>query len=218
MKVILFGATGMVGQGALRQCLIDPRVEAVLAIGRTDAGVIDPKLRSMVRADLFDLSDVESELDGYDACLFCVGVSSVGMSEPEYRRITLDLTVSVAKTLARVRPGMRFLYISGAGTDSTEHGRSMWARVKGQTENELLRMPLDAYALRPGFIQPMHGVRSKTRLYRAAYAITSPLYPVLRRAFPRAVTSNETLGRAMVTIAAQGAEKHVLETADINNY
>ena len=216
MKVILLGATGMVGQGALRECLLDSGVDSVLALGRTPTGMEHPKLREIVRADLFDLTPIADQLSGYDACLFCLGVSSTGMSEEAYTRVTYDLTLSVARTLADVNPGMRFLYVSGAGTDSSEQGRVMWARVKGRTENALLKLPLDAYMFRPGLIQPQHGIRSKTTWYRALYAVTGPLYPVLRRIAPRIVTSTETLGRAMVAVAANGAPKHILETSDIN--
>jgi len=216
MKVLLLGATGMVGQGALRECLLDSGVDSVLALGRTPTGVEHPKLRDMVRADLFDLSPIAAELSGYDACLFCLGVSSAGMSEEAYRRVTYDLTLSVAQTLADVNPGMRFLYVSGAGTDSSERGRMMWARVKGRTENALLKLPLDAYMFRPAFIQPQPGVRSKTTLYRALYAVSRPIYPVLRRLAPGVVTSSQALGRAMVAVAANGAPKRILETSDIN--
>ncbi len=216
MKVILLGATGMVGQSALRECLLDSGVDSVLALGRTPTGTEHPKLREIVRTDLFDLTPIAEQLSGYDACLFCLGVSSSGMSEEAYVRVTYDLTLSVARTLADVNAGMRFLYVSGTGTDSSERGRMMWARVKGRTENGLLKLPLDAYMFRPGFIQPQHGIRSKTATYRAMYAVTAPLYPVLRRIAPRMVTSSEVLGRAMVAVAANGAPKRILETSDIN--
>jgi len=214
MRVILFGATGMVGQGVLRECLLDPEVTDVLVVGRTPTGVTAAKLKEIVRDDLFDLSDVADEFAGYDACLFCLGVSSVGMNEQTYRRITYDLTLAVAHTMAERRPGMRFLYISGAGTN--ENGRQMWARVKGATESALLRLDLDAYMLRPAFIQPMDRVKSKTRLYRSLYAVSRPLYPLLRRVGPKFVTSSRVLGRAMIAVAARGTDKRVLESADIN--
>ena len=214
MRVILFGATGMVGQGVLRECLLDPEVTDVLVVGRTPTGVTAAKLKEIVRNDLFDLSDVADDFAGYDACLFCLGVSSVGMNEQTYRRITYDLTLAVAHTMAERRPGMRFLYISGAGTD--ESGRLMWARVKGATESALLRLDLDAYMLRPAFIQPMDRVKSKTRLYRSLYAVSRPLYPLLRRVGPKFVTSSRVLGRAMIAVAARGTDKRVLESADIN--
>lgn len=218
MKVILLGATGMVGQGVLRECLLDPAVESVLAIGRSGIGREHPKLHEIVTDNLFDLSGVEENLSGYDACLFCLGVSSVGMKEAAYRHVTYDLTLSVASTLARLNPAMTFLYVSGANTDSTERGRAMWARVKGETENALLRMPFRAaYMFRPGYIQPLHGVRTKTRWYGVIYAMLSPLYPVLKRLFPKYVTTTECLGQAMLQVAAEGAPKPVLENEDINH-
>jgi uncharacterized protein YbjT (DUF2867 family) len=215
MKVILFGATGMIGQGVLRECLLDPGVTAVLAVGRSATGQKHEKLREIVREDLFDLSPIAGDLAGYDACFFCLGVSSAGMSQESYRRVTYDLTLAVARAL--VGPGMTFLYVSGAGTDSTARGRSMWARVKGETENALLALPFKAaYMLRPGFIQPLHGITSRTGLYRAAYAVAGPLYPVLKRLLPNLVTTTERLGRAMIRVAREGAPKHVLEGSDLN--
>lgn len=216
MKVILFGATGMVGQGVLRECLLDPRVESILSIGRSSLGQSHAKLREIVRPDLYDLSPIERDLRGYDTCFFCLGVTSVGMSEVDYSRITHDLTIAVATTLARLNPSMTFVYVTGAGTDSTEKGRSMWARVKGRTENELLKMPFkDAYMFRPAMIQAMHGVKSRTRLYRMLYPILIPLMPLLRR-FPKYFTTTEQVGRAMIEVAAHGAPKKVLESEDIN--
>jgi len=200
MNVILFGATGMVGQGVLRECLLDPEVESVLAIGRSTIEQQHEKLHEIVLKTLTDLSSVENRLSGYDACFFCLGVSSAGMSEDDYRRVTYDLSLSVAATLARLNPAMTFIYVSGAGTDSSEHGRMMWARIKGKTENALLAMPFKAaYVFCPGYIQPMHGVRTKTKWYGTAYAIMAPLYPLLRRLFPRFVTTTEQLGRAMIS-------------------
>jgi uncharacterized protein YbjT (DUF2867 family) len=217
MNVILFGATGMVGQGVLRECLLDPEVESVLAIGRSAIEQQHEKLHEIVLKTLTDLSSVENRLSGYDACFFCLGVSSAGMSEDDYRRVTYDLSLSVAATLARLNPAMTFIYISGAGTDSSEHGRMMWARIKGKTENALLAMPFKAaYMFRPGYIQPMHGVRTKTKWYGTAYAIMAPLYPLLRRLFPRHVTTTEQLGRAMISVAKTSATKRVLESNDIN--
>jgi uncharacterized protein YbjT (DUF2867 family) len=217
MNVILFGATGMVGQGVLRECLLDPEVESVLAIGRSAIEQQHEKLHDIVLKTLTDLSSVENRLSGYDACFFCLGVSSAGMSEDDYRRVTYDLSLSVAATLARLNPAMTFIYVSGAGTDSSEHGRMMWARIKGKTENALLAMPFKAaYMFRPGYIQPMHGVRTKTKWYGTAYAIMAPLYPLLRRLFPRYVTTTEQLGRAMISVAKTSATKRVLESNDIN--
>jgi uncharacterized protein YbjT (DUF2867 family) len=217
MKVLLFGATGMVGQGVLLECLRDERVEQVLAVGRASVGRQHAKLREVVRPDLFDLSPVRDELAGYDACFFCLGVSSAGMKEADYRRITYDLTLAVARMLAETTPDMTFVYVSGQGTDSSEHGRLMWARVKGATENALRALPLRTYLFRPGIIQPVLGVRSKTRLYAAIYRVVGPLFPLLRRMFPRAMTTTEVLGRAMIEIAAHGAPNQVMETPDIND-
>lgn len=216
MRVILFGGTGMVGQGVLRECLLAPDVTEVLAIGRSPIGKSDPKLRELLRADLFDYHDVEGQLAGYDACFFCLGISSVGMKEADYRHITYDLTMAAARPLARLSPGMTFIYVSGEGTDSTGQGRSMWARVKGQTENELMRLPLKAVMFRPGAIQPLHGITSKTRLYRAALVVGRPLWPLLRKVAPNAVTSTEKVGQAMLRVAREGAPKPILATRDIN--
>ncbi len=218
MKVILFGATGMVGQGVLRECLLDPGVESLLAVGRSVTGQQHAKLHEIAQTDLFDLSAIEGKLSGYDACFFCLGISSVGMNEETYRRITYDLTIAVAKTLVRFNPAMTFVYVSGAGTDSTEHGRMMWARVKGKTENDLLRMPFKAaYMFRPGYVQLLHGIKTKTRWYAAFYALMGPLYPMWKRLFPKYVTNTECVGRAMLNVARQGAPKRVLENPDINS-
>jgi len=217
MQVLLFGATGMVGQGVLRECLLDPRVTGVLAVGRNATGQRHPKLRELVQPDLFDLQAIESQLAGFDACFFCLGVSSVGMAEERYRRVTHDLTLSVAQTLARLNPGMTFIYVSGAGADSTGRGRTMWARVKGETENALLRLPFRAACMfRPAMIVPLHGIRSKTRLYRALYTATAPLLPWLYRRFPKYVTTTEQVGRAMIEVVRHGAPKPVMENADID--
>ncbi len=217
MDVILFGATGMVGQGVLRECLLDPDVRRIVAVGRTPTGQHDPKLRDIVAADLFDLSPLARELSGFDACFFCLGVSSAGMPEERYSHITYDLTVTAATMLAGLNPQMTFVYVSGTGTDSTERGRSMWARVKGRTENALLRLPFKrAYMFRPGFIQPLHGIRSKTKFYRAFYALAGPVLPLFKRLFPRYVTTTEQIGRAMLAVAKHGAPKVILGTDDIN--
>jgi uncharacterized protein YbjT (DUF2867 family) len=217
MKIILLGATGMVGQGVLRECLRDADIERVLSIGRGTTGQAHAKLRELVHKDLLDLSAIEGDLAGYDACFFCLGVSAAGLSEAAYREITKDFTLSVARTLARINPGMTFIYVSGAGTDSTERGRSMWARVKGETENALLKMPFKAaYMFRPGFIRPMHGITSRTRFYRVLYAIGAPLYPVLNALAPGHMMTTERLGLAMIAAARRGAPKPVLEAPDLN--
>jgi uncharacterized protein YbjT (DUF2867 family) len=216
MKVIIFGASGMVGQGALRECLLDPEVEAVLSIGRSASGQRHAKLKELVQQDVADLKMIEQELAGYGACLFCAGVSAAGMSEQDYRRITYDLTLKVAQTLERLNPKMTFVYVSGGGTDSTERGLAMWARVKGATENALLAMPFErAYMLRPGFIRPLHGIVSKTGWYRALYAVVGPAYPLLKRAFPGQVTTTEELARAMLLLLKNGFKERVLENRDI---
>lgn len=216
MRVILFGATGMIGQGVLRECLLAESVDSVLVIGRTPTGVQHAKLREIQHQNFLDFSGIESELSGYDACFYCLGVSAAGMTESDYRRVTYDFTLAAANTLVGRNPGMTFIYVSGEGTDSTEQGRSMWARVKGQTENALLRLPCKAYMFRPGYIQPLHGIVSKTKLYRSMYAVGGWLYPVLKRLLPQYVTTTEQIGRAMLKVAHAGAPKRVLGTADIN--
>jgi uncharacterized protein YbjT (DUF2867 family) len=217
MKAILFGASGMLGQGVLRECLLDPSVEHVLSMVRSPTGQQNPKLTELVRKDLFNYSDLESQLAGYDACFFCLGVTSSAMTEQDYSHFTYDLTVAAAETLARLNPAMTFLYISGQGTDSTEKGSSMWARVKGKTENALLRFPFKAaYMFRPGVIQPMHGIQSKTAGYRVFYFAAKPLLPLLRWIFPQYVTTTELLARAMIRVALHGYPKRILESRDIN--
>ena len=217
MNVILFGATGMVGQGVLRECLLDRDIQQVLTVGRSATGQQHPKLRELTVPDLMDLTAVEPQLSGYDACFFCTGVSSAGMTEEKYTHLTYDLTLSVAQTLARLNPTMTFLYVSGAGTDSSEKGRSMWARVKGRTENALLRLPFrSAYMFRPGFIQPLHGIRSKTRLYQFLYDVLAPIQPLLKGRLPKYITTTEQLGHAMIAVAKNGYPKPILESLDIN--
>ncbi|HEY6051165.1 MAG TPA: epimerase [Thermoanaerobaculia bacterium] len=224
MNVVLFGATGMVGQGVLRECLRDPGVERVFAVGRTLAHFPDwisgagAKFAQVVIPDLRDLYPIETELSGFDACFFCLGVSSLGLSELAYSRVTYDVTLAVAKTLAQLDPNMTFIYVSGAGTDSTESGRSMWARVKGRTENALQTLPFRAvYLFRPAAIVPLHGIRSKTGWYRFFYALARPILPILKLLFPNAVTTTEQMGRAMLAVARNGYPTPVLETRDINS-
>jgi uncharacterized protein YbjT (DUF2867 family) len=219
MKVLLFGATGMVGQGVLRECLRDPDVEEVVTIGRSATGIEQAKLREIVHRDLFNYASIERELAGFDACFFCLGVSSFRMSEADYTRLTYDLTMAAARTLARLDPRMTFVYVTGAGTDSTGQGRSMWARVKGRTENDLLRLPFKAaYLFRPGAIMPMHGVRSKTALYQSIYSATRPVLPLLQRLFPNSIVTTEQVGRAMLAVAKRGAPSPILESRDIARY
>jgi uncharacterized protein YbjT (DUF2867 family) len=217
MNVLLFGATGMVGQGVLRECLRDPRVTNVLVVGRSSVGRQHPKLREIVVQNLFDLSALDADLARVDACFFCLGVSSAGMSEGKYARVTYDLTLAVAERLARLNPALTFVYVSGMGTDGTERGRTMWARVKGRTENALLRLPFrGAYMFRPAAIIPLHGITSRTRWYRLLYAATRPLWPLLRRLAPDYVTTTELVGQAMINLAASGAPSRVVENPDIN--
>jgi uncharacterized protein YbjT (DUF2867 family) len=217
MKVILFGATGMVGQGVMRECLIDPEVETVLAVGRSPTGVQNAKLREIVHDNFLDFSAVLSQLAGYDACFFCLGVSSVGMSEERYRHLTYDITLAAATTLSKLNPGMVFVYVTGQGTDSTEQGRLMWARIKGKTENDLLKLPFKAaYMFRPAGIQPLHGVRSRTAWVQAIYVVASPLLTWLHRVAPKYMTTSEQVGRAMIKVARDGYPKPVLESEDIN--
>jgi uncharacterized protein YbjT (DUF2867 family) len=217
MKVILFGATGMVGQGVLRECLLDTDVESVLAVGRSATGQTNPKLREIVHADFLDFSAIESQLTGFDACFFCLGVSSLGMNEERYRHLTYDITMAAATVLAKLNPGMVFVYVTGRGTDSTEQGPLMWARVKGKTENDLLKLPFKAaYMFRPAGIQPLHGVKSKTGWVHAIYVGTAPLLSLLTRVAPAYMTTSEQVGRAMIRVARDGYPKPILESEDIN--
>ena len=217
MKVILFGATGMVGQGVLRECLLSNDVTAVLTIGRGATGQQNPKLRGVTSKDLTDLSAIDADLASYDTCFFCLGVSSAGMNEQDYTRVTYDLTLSVARALVKVNAGMTFIYVSGTGTDSSEKGRSMWARVKGRTENDLLKLGFKgAYMFRPGYIQPLDGIKTKTPVYRIVYAVLGPLYPVLKTLAPNYVTTTRQVGHAMIQVALRGATKTFFENRDIN--
>lgn len=215
MKVILFGATGMIGQGVLRECLLDPEVERVVSVARRATGKSDPKLKEIVHADFFDLSAISSQLGGHDACLFCLGKSSAGMKEAEYRRVTYDITLTAARALAKRKPGMRFLYVSGGGTDSTERGRAMWARVKGATENALLALTLDAYMIRPSLIQPLHGIKASDRMTRVLYSLLGPLFPVGRALLPRYFTTTDELSKAMLAVAKHGADHKIIENHEL---
>jgi uncharacterized protein YbjT (DUF2867 family) len=217
MRVLVFGGSGMVGQGVLRECLLDPGVTEIVSVVRAPTGNRNAKLREIVHRDFFDFSSIADALTNFDACFYCLGATSAGKSEAEYTRITFDITMAVAHALVGRNPNLTFVFVSGAGTDSSERGRVMWARVKGKAENALLAMPFKAaYMFRPGLIQPMHGIKSKTALYRIPYAILAPLVPFLRRRFPRYVTTTEQLGRAMLHAAKFGAPKRILESVDIN--
>jgi uncharacterized protein YbjT (DUF2867 family) len=211
ISVILTGATGMVGEGVLLECLADPRVARVLVVNRKPLGRSHPKLTEIVHADFHDVAAIEPQLAGYDACFFCLGVSSLGMSEHDYRHVTYDLTVAFAGALARVNPDMAFCYVTGAGTDSTGHGQVMWARVKGATENELLRLFRRAVMFRPAMMRATAGQRNLKGWYRALAWI----YPIGRALAPSKFCTLQEVGRAMINAAADGAPRHVLEVRDI---
>ena len=217
MRVALFGATGMVGASALIECLADPRVESVLVVGRRSSGVSLPKVTEIVHPDFFDFGPLQARFADCDACFFCLGVSAAGMNEQAYHRLTYELTLAAARSMLAAKAKLTFCYVSGAGTDSTERGRSMWARVKGKTENALLALPFKAaYMLRPAYIRPLRGVQSKTPQYRTFYAVLGPLYPWLRRLAPRYVTTSVDVGRALIRLAAEGYPRPIVNTEDIN--
>src|SRR5258708_22292110 len=218
MKVVIFGATGMVGKGVLLECLDDARVEHVLLVSRHATDVSHPKIREIVHADFTEFRSIERTFAALDACFYCLGVTVVGLNESQYHHLTYDLTLAAATALASATAGrLTFCYVSGEGTDSTERGRTMWARVKGKTENALLGLAFKAaFMFRPGYIQPLRGLRSKTRWYQALYDVIGPLYPILRRLFPRYVTTTVNIGRAMIHVAATGSSKQILSAADIN--
>ncbi len=208
----------MVGQSVLRECLLDPQINQVLSIGRTASTQSHQKFHEHVLKDITDLSALTDELSSIDACFFCLGVSSVGMSEEKYQAITYDLTMNIATTLVNIQPKMTFVYVTGASTDSTEKGSSMWARVKGKTENALLKLPFkSAFMFRPGAILPKNGVKSKTKLYQTFIVILSPIFPLLQKWFPNAVIDSEQIGRAMISVARAGYPKAILESTDIRD-
>ncbi|MCR8656541.1 NAD-dependent epimerase/dehydratase family protein [Paenibacillus endoradicis] len=210
MKVIVYGVTGMIGQLALRECLLDPEVEKVIAIVRKSTNNKHPKYQEFVLSDISDLSSIQGNVTGFDACLYLIGVSSSGMSEADYTRITYEMTIKNAKQLVEFNPNMKIIYVSGMGADSTEQGKEMWARVEGKTENTLLSMPFKAaYMLRPAAILPMHGVRSKTAQYRILYNIIKPINPLLKRM--KSVLTSEQLGQLILHLAKSGTTKEVLE-------
>ncbi len=217
LRILFFGASGMVGAAVLEQCLQDPNVEAVLSVVRQYTGRSHPKLKELTHPNMYDLSEIAKLLKGYNACIFTLGVSSVGMSEADYTRLTYDLTTSAAKTVLFLNPGMSICYVTGAGTDSTGAGKVMWARVKGRTENALLAMPFSSATMfRLGGLVPLPGFRSKTRIYRAFYVVLAPLMRPMARFFPNLVTTPQILGRAMIRAAQGKAPKQRLEPADIH--
>ena len=215
MNVVLFGATGMVGQGVLRECLLDSGVEHVLIVVRQSTKQQHAKLHELVHRDFLDFSSAEAELRGYDACFYCLGVASAGMREADYSRITHDFTLAAATTLAKMNPAMTFVFVSGAGTNASS--RVMWSRVKGRTEDEVMRLPFAAvFIFRPKVIQPLHGITSRTAAYRIFYAAMKPVMPILVKAFPKHVSTTERIGRAMLAVARRGYPKRILESIDIN--
>ena len=218
MNAVIFGATGMVGKGVLLECLDDARVEHVLLVSRHPIDVSHPKIRQIVHADFTALENLSPAFADIDACFYCLGVTAVGLSEEQYHHLTYDLTLAAATALASASAGrLTFCYVSGEGTDSTEHGRTMWARVKGKTENALLRIPFKAaFMFRPGYIQPLRGIRSKTRWYQALYDVIGPFYPIVRRLFPKYVTTTTNIGRAMIHVAVSGWSRQILSSGDIN--
>jgi uncharacterized protein YbjT (DUF2867 family) len=212
IKAIVLGATGMVGEGVLHECLKHPEVESVLAINRRTCGVEHSKLTEIIHQDFYDFTPIRDQIAGYDACCFCMGVSSIGMNETDYKKITYELTMHVAEIMAEQNPGMTFCYVSGAGTDSSEQGRSMWARIKGKTENDLLKLPFKAaYMFRPGYIQPTKGLKNTYKIYK----LLGPFYPVWKTLFPKFVCTMKDLGLSMINVALHGADTKILENKDI---
>jgi hypothetical protein len=212
IRAIIFGATGMVGEGVLLKTLDHDDIESVLVIGRRSCKKTHAKLKELIHHDFFDYFTIEDHLKGYTACFFCLGVSSVGMNEQDYARITYDLTMHAATTLSRINPGMSFCYVSGTGTDSTEHGRMMWARVKGKTENHLKELPFKSvYLFRPGLMKPVDGQKNLKRYQRVA----GTLYPLLKIISPKNVCTLEDVGLAMIHAVEVGYPKQILENMDI---
>ena len=212
INAIIFGATGMVGEGVLHECLKHPDIKSVLVINRRSCGVNHEKLREIIHTDFLNFSPLESEIAGYNACYFCMGVSSIGKKEEVYTRLTYDLTFHVANTLVKLNPEMTFCYISGAGTDSTENGRSMWARVKGKTENDLMKLPFKAsYMFRPGYIQPTKGLKNTYKFYK----VVAPIYPLIKLLFSKYVCTLEEIGLSMINVTLFGSDKQILECKDI---
>jgi hypothetical protein len=217
MNVVIFGATGMVGHGALLECIDDPRVKSILVIGRMTVGVSHPKVEEILMSNFRDYRAIQNRFADRDACLFCLGVSAAGMKEDKYRALTFDVTMAAADAMVSANPNMTICYVSGQGTDSSEQGSVMWARVKGQTENALLRLRFKAaYMFRPGVIQPMRGVKSKTPLYNVFYVLLGPLVKIARGFFPKHITTTEAVGRALIEVSLHGHPKQILETEDIN--
>lgn len=215
MNAIIAGATGMIGQGVLLECIDDPKVELVLLISRNPVGINHPKVKEVIHKDFRDFIAIKDQLRGYDACFHCMGVSAVGMSEEKYTEITYTASKALASILYSINPNMLFNYVSGIGTDSSEKGSIMWARVKGKTENVILNMGFkDAYAFRPGAILPERGIKSRTKIYNALYFITRPFFPLMKQA--KSITTTTKLGRAMINLYHHPQALKHLEGADIN--
>jgi uncharacterized protein YbjT (DUF2867 family) len=217
LKVVITGATGMVGKGVLLECLDNDDIDSVLLINRRSIDMDHPKLKEIIHKDFHDLSSIEDQLSGYDACFFCLGISAYRMSEEDYKKITYDLTLHFANTLLKLNPEMTFCYVSGQGTDSTEKSRMMWANVKGKTENAILALPFrKAYMFRPGFIQPMKGIKSSTKMYNTMYTIIKPIIPVFKLLSPKSITDTDRVGKAMINSVTKGYGKTHLDNKDIN--
>lgn len=217
IKAIITGSTGMVGKGILLECLENPNVESVLVINRNPIGIKHEKLKEIIHKDFYNLDSIKSKLEGYNACYFSLGISSVGMSEEDYIKITYDLTMNFAKNLLEKNKDLTFCFVSGAGTDSSEKGKIMWARVKGKAENAILKMPFkNSYAFRPAYIQPIGEVKSKTGLYNFGIQVAKHLYPILKVIFPNHTTTSQAIGKAMINVVQKGYENRVIESKDIN--
>lgn len=215
MKIIIFGASGMVGQGVLKECLLADDVKEVTVVGRKNLDIQNSKLKQVITADLHQ-TDYLNNNQNFDACFFCLGISASGLSEQQYHAITYDLTIQIAKALETNHPNMTFIYVSGSGTDSSEQGKVMWARVKGKTENALLRMNFKAvYFFRPAIIQPLDGIQSKTKSYRLFYKIMNPILPLIKRLSPHSILTTSSIGVAMLNAVRSGYPTHILEVKDI---
>jgi uncharacterized protein YbjT (DUF2867 family) len=216
MNILIFGASGMLGQAVLRESLNAPDVQLIRAICRAPTGFSHPKYDEIIHADFTDLKNIEASLSNFDTCFFSMGVSASGKSETEYTHLNYDIPLSVAKTLSRLNPQMTFVYVSGAGTDSSAQGKSMWARVKGRTENDLQTLPFKrVFLFRPGIIRPLNGIRSKTKAYGIFYKLSAPLLWVLQFIIPHYILSTEIIGQVFLIVARKGAAKAILESADI---